>query len=90
MDREPRAYVQDNVEACDAVAYDIHEVPLDAYVANRQVRSAVKRELVTIGEAVNVLGDLDKLVWAFAVRKAPQLGIECAALLAELDEASAD
>ena len=48
------------------------------------------QDIVEACEAVNVLGDLDKLVWAFAVRKAPQLRNECAALLAELDETGAD
>jgi uncharacterized protein with HEPN domain len=55
MQREPRAYVLDIVEACDAVALAIRDVPLDDYLDNRLVRSAVEREFITIGEAVNAL-----------------------------------
>lgn len=119
MQREPRAYLADIVGACDAIALDIYGVDLDSYLANRIVRSAVEREFIIIGEAVNALGDLepelfaritearkvvdfrnqlthgymtvnDKLVWAYAVRNAPQLRNECAALLAEMDAERAD
>lgn len=82
------------------------------------IRSAVEREFI-IGEAVNVLSDIDtnlfaritkgrtivdfrnqlahgymtvndRLVWAYAVREAPQLRDECASLLAEMDCGGAD
>jgi uncharacterized protein with HEPN domain len=55
MQREVRAYVLDIIEACDAIALDVHDLPLDAYRTSRQVRSAVEREFITIGEAVAVL-----------------------------------
>jgi uncharacterized protein with HEPN domain len=55
MQREVRAYVLDIIEACDAIALDIHALELDAYRANRLVRSAVEREFITIGEAVIAL-----------------------------------
>jgi len=55
MQREVRAYVLDIIEACDAIALDVHNLPLDAYEASRLVRSAVEREFITIGEAVAVL-----------------------------------
>lgn len=119
MQREPRAYVVDIVESCDAIALAVNGVPLDAYLGNRLVRSAVEREFITIGEAINALGDLepgvfaritaarkvvdfrnqlthgymtvnDKLVWAFAIGKTPQLRDERAVLLAEMDGAGAD
>lgn len=119
MQREPRAYLADVVAACDAIALDIHGVDLAAYESNRAIRSAVEREFIIIGEAINALGDLepalfsritqarkvvdfrnqlthgymtvnDKLVWAYAVRNAPQLRDECAALLAGMDAAGAD
>jgi uncharacterized protein with HEPN domain len=55
MQREACAYVLDIVDACDAIALDIDGLELDAYRANRQVRSAVEREFITIGEAVAAL-----------------------------------
>jgi uncharacterized protein with HEPN domain len=41
MQREARAYVLDIIEACDAIAFAVHDVELDAYRANRLLRSAV-------------------------------------------------
>lgn len=113
MQREPRAYLADIIAACDAIAFDVNGVDVDDYLGNRTIRSAVEREFIIIGEAINVLGDLepdlfaqitqarkvvdfrnqlthgyvtvnDKLVWAYAVRNAPQLRNECAALLEKM------
>lgn len=59
MQREPRAFVEDIVIACDAIAFDIRGVDVEAYVGDRLIRSAVEREFMIIGEAVNVLGDIE-------------------------------
>lgn len=56
MRRSPAAYLSDIVEACDAVAEVLRNVSLADYLKTRSVRSAVEREFITIGEAVNVLG----------------------------------
>ncbi len=64
MQREPRAYVADVIAACDAIALDIRDVDLDAYVGNRTIRSAVEREFIIIGEAINVLGDVEPGLFA--------------------------
>lgn len=55
MRREPRAFLLDVIEACDGIATAIDGLELDAYAGNRLVRSAVERELITIGEAVGAL-----------------------------------
>ena len=114
MRREPRAFVEDIVVSCDAIAAAIDGVDVESYIATRLVRSAVEREFMIVGEAINYLGDLapeifaritqgrtvvdfrnqlahgymtvnDRLVWGYAVREAPMLRDECAALLAEMD-----
>lgn len=100
--------------SCEAIAAAIDGIDVQSYVANRLVRSAVEREFMIVGEAINYLGDLapeifaritqdrtivdfrnqlahgymavnDRLVWGYAVREAPMLRDECAALLAEMD-----
>ena len=58
MPREVRAYLSDIIAACDAIASDIANVDLEFYLANREKRSAVEREFIIIGEAVNVLSDI--------------------------------
>ena len=59
MRREPRAYVADIVTACDAIALDVNDVDVDEYLGTRVIRSAVEREFIIIGEAINILGDLE-------------------------------
>lgn len=55
MPRDPRAYLEDIVEACQAIAAATQGLDLPAYLANRLVRSAVEREFIIIGEALVAL-----------------------------------
>jgi uncharacterized protein with HEPN domain len=52
MRREPRAFVEDIVVSCDAIAAAIDGIDVQSYVANRLVRSAVEREFMIVGEAI--------------------------------------
>lgn len=58
MQREPRAFVEDIIVCCDAIAVDVAGVDVRSYLANRMTRSAVEREFVIIGEAINCLADI--------------------------------
>lgn len=55
MPRDPRAYLEDIVEACQAISAATRGLDLPAYLANRLVRSAVEREFIIIGEALLAL-----------------------------------
>jgi len=62
MPRDPRAYLADIIEFCDAIRDAIAGVDLSSYQGNRLVRSAVEREFIIIGEAISALS-----------RRAPEL-----------------
>jgi len=83
MQREPRAFLLDVIDSCEAIAQVIAELGLDDYKSKRVVRSgsAHNHGYKTVNDA---------LVWAVAVRDAPALRVECEALLIELDSAGAD
>lgn len=55
MPRDPRAYLEDIVDACLAISSATDGLDLPAYLANRLVRSAVEREFIIIGEALLTL-----------------------------------
>lgn len=55
MQREPRAYLADILESCDAIATAISGMKIGDYLCNRLVRSSVEREFTIIGEAVLTL-----------------------------------
>lgn len=55
MPRDPRAYLEDIVEACLAISSATQGLDLPAYLACRLVRSAVEREFIIIGEALAAL-----------------------------------
>ena len=59
MPRSALAYLNDIVEACDAVAVTLRGVDIATYAANRTTRSAVEREFTIIGEAVNSISRID-------------------------------
>jgi uncharacterized protein with HEPN domain len=55
MQRDARSYLLDIIDSCDAIAQAIADVDLEAYLSNRLIRSAVEREFIIIGEAINRL-----------------------------------
>lgn len=55
MPREPRAYLANILESCDAIDAAISGMQIDSYLSNRLVRSSVEREFTIIGEAVLAL-----------------------------------
>jgi uncharacterized protein with HEPN domain len=59
MRRDARAYLQDIIDACDAIVSALAGVDFDEYRSARIVRSAVEREFITIGEAAAALVHLD-------------------------------
>jgi uncharacterized protein with HEPN domain len=59
MRRSVEAYLQDIVDACDTIDIALSRVDTAGYLSDRVIRSAVEREFIIIGEAVNVLARLD-------------------------------
>ncbi len=55
MPRDPRAYLLDIIEACDAIAAAVTGLDLAEYETNRLVRSSVEREFIIVGEAMAAL-----------------------------------
>jgi len=60
MVRDLSAYLQDILEACNAIEDVMSGVTLDHYKNRRFVRSAVEREFVIIGEALKRVSALDE------------------------------
>ena len=59
MQRDERAYLQDVIDACEAIESALAGVEFDEYRASRILRSAVEREFITIGEAAAALLHVD-------------------------------
>ena len=55
MQRDPRVYLADILEACDAISAALTGMQIDDYLSHRLVRSLVEREFTIIGEAVLAL-----------------------------------
>ena len=55
MRRDPRAYLADILESCEAIDAAIAGMSLEDHLLNRLVRSSVEREFTIIGEAVLAL-----------------------------------
>jgi uncharacterized protein with HEPN domain len=58
MPRDARAYLVDIMGACAAIHAAVEGMDLEAYSANRLVRSSVEREFIIIGEALAALSRL--------------------------------
>lgn len=59
MPRSALAYLADVIDACDTIALAIRDRDLAGYQADPIIRSAVERQFITIGEAINSLSRLD-------------------------------
>ena len=55
MQREPRAYLADILECCEAISTALSGMQIEDYLSNRLVRSSVEIEFTIIGEAVLAL-----------------------------------
>jgi len=55
MPRDPRAYLADVVQSCDAITLAVRGLDLTEYQGNRLIRSSVEREFIIIGEAAAAL-----------------------------------
>lgn len=72
--RDPSAYVWDVQDACRAIASFLERTTRTEYLTDELKRSAVERQLITIGEAMNKLSNLDPAL-------AAELG-DCAKIVA--------
>jgi uncharacterized protein with HEPN domain len=59
MKREPRAFLWDIVQACNALQQFLSGVAFSEYLVDLQLKSAVERQLITVGEALTQLSRLD-------------------------------
>lgn len=60
--RDANAFLLDVVSACDAVAEFIRGADVGAYATDLKLRSAVERQLLIAGEAVNNIRRLDPML----------------------------
>jgi uncharacterized protein with HEPN domain len=54
------AYLQDVLDACNAIEDVMRHVSLEEYRTRRAVRSSVEREFIIIGEALRRISELDQ------------------------------
>ena len=59
MARDLTAYLQDILEACNAIEDVMRGISQEEYRSKRAVRSAVEREFILIGEALRRISALD-------------------------------
>jgi len=72
MKRDPRAFLSDVIEAGQAIIEVFDCISLDDYGNSRLIRSSVKREFITIGEALNQLFQRDQDVFT-EIEQAPRI-----------------
>ena len=60
LDPEVRSRFYDIADCCEWIAKHLAGVVFDDFFASRLIRSAVERELITIGEAVRIILQIDE------------------------------
>ena len=64
MQRDSRVLLMAVVESADAIEEAVKAISFDDYCSRRLIRSAVEREFITIGEALNNLSRIDSDLFA--------------------------
>ena len=72
MRRDPQAFLNDVIEAGNAIIQAVNGINLEDYEQSRLIRSSVEREFILIGEALNQLSQQDDVLFA-SVEEAPQI-----------------
>lgn len=68
MPRSVLACLADIIDACDTIDLALHDLDLPGYERDPIIRSAVERQFMTIGEAVNSLSRPQPCLRSFAER----------------------
>jgi uncharacterized protein with HEPN domain/predicted nucleotidyltransferase len=71
MVRDLSAYLQDVLEACNAIKDVICGISLEEYRSMRAVRSAEEREIIIIGEALRRVSALDERLFDYICNSRP-------------------
>jgi uncharacterized protein with HEPN domain len=72
MKRDPRAFLNDVIEAGHAIQQAVAGISLEGYCNSRLIRSSVEREFTIIGEALSQLSRSDAGLFA-QIELAPQI-----------------
>jgi uncharacterized protein with HEPN domain len=72
MTRDPRAFLNDVIEAGNAIVEAVDGISLDGYSQSRLIRSSVEREFTIIGEALTQLAQRDRALFE-QIEEAPQI-----------------
>ena len=72
MKRDPRAFLNDVIEAGQAIMEAVDGISLDDYENSRLIRSSVEREFITIGEALKQLLQCDQALLT-EIQQSPQI-----------------
>jgi predicted nucleotidyltransferase len=76
MVRDLSAYLQDVLEACNAIEDVICGISLEEYRSMRAVRSAEEREFIIIGEALRRVSALDERLFDYISNSRPIVTLE--------------
>lgn len=74
MKRDPRAFLNDVIEAGQAILQAVDGISLDDYGNSRLIRSSVEREFITIGEALTQLSQRDQALFGEIEQAAQIIG----------------
>ncbi len=63
MPRDVRAYLSDVIDSCDAISSAVDGLTVGNYSSTRLIRSAVEREFIIIGEALQAISRISEPVF---------------------------
>jgi uncharacterized protein with HEPN domain len=72
MKRDPRAFLDDVIDAGSAIMEAVDGISLNDYLNSRLIRSSIEREFTIIGEALTQLSQRDKGLFA-QIELGPQI-----------------
>ena len=75
MQRDPRVWLADVVDACRAIESVVARIDLETYLADRTLRSATEREFIIIGEAMARIRDHTPDLFAEVVHGSKVIGL---------------
>jgi uncharacterized protein with HEPN domain len=72
MKRDPKAFLNDVIDAGNAIIQAVNGISLEDYEQSRLIRSSVEREFILIGEALKQLSQQNDALFT-SIEEAPQI-----------------